>query len=1423
MSTFFKRNSVLVRAILLCATVSILPRITKSQTAELKFSHLTQSDGLSSSDVTCFMQDSHGFLWIGTVDGLNRYDGYQVQTYRNEFENPKSLPDNSITCLYTDRFGQLWIGTENNGLSRYERETNTFHNYHFDIYDAHSINFDYVTSITEDSRGDLWVATMMGLNKFCRQEEKFERFLYQRILKITPKTVAYAGQINWPESLRAALTELVDTVFIDEHWFGQYLKEHVTDRDTFDFHQIISACEVGNFGQAIRVLKADQRGGLWIGTEQDGLLYFFDGKVHQRLDMSNSKISSNEISSLLFDDKVLWIGTKSGGLNRLNLENNDIKKYEIHWASNDIKSILKDQKSNLWIGNDKGLGLFNSISNSFNQYTITPNNDKGLLSETVSTLYEDNQGNLWIGSYQGGVNIRINGQPFEHYKHTSSDHSLLTKNRISTLHQDSRGRLWIGYYTSGIDLIQDQNKVHYGPALTLKVGDDGSVFTIYEDKQGTIWAGTYEKGLHRYDEANGRFVALGGILGNDLRAIAEDSRGNLWLAIHGKGIVCYDKREKVTKYQTVYPDLAHTLSSNWVNDVMVDTHDRIWAASVTGISVLYPEAEDFHSFFRENSNLSHNNVRVVFEDLKGRIWLGTDNGLNLYLDSLRGFKVFTTKDGLPNNSIRSIEQDNEGSLWIGTNNGLSKFVFDSLLFKNYYEEDGLQSNEFFPTASFKSFNGQLHFGGKNGLTSFFPIQIRDNTFKPPVFLSQFKLFGKEVLPGDELGILDKHLAATTDLILNHDQNFFSISFTGLNYINPLRNNYRIKLDGFRDEWIDFGNQREANFTNVPPGSYTFKVMASNNDGIWNKEITRLGIKILPPFWQTTWAYILYVVVFIILVALIRRSVLQRIYLSHKLELDEMKIRFFANVSHELRTPLTLILGPLQELKRHAIDNSRQNEMLNLIDRNANRLLRLVNQLLDFYQLDAGFTKLRASQTDLSTFVEHIYKSFVFKAERKNIQYLLNISIKKETSGIVDRDKLEKVLYNLISNAVKFTPENGEITVSAELTRPRKDTLLAKKVELSDNKEDRYLRISVEDNGKGIPDHLKDRVFDRFYQSKYTDTDEPGTGIGLSMVLQLTLIHKGYVHLDSHQEQGNKFIVWVPIDAKQYLEHELLKSEPIAVGDTVMPTNLRTIEIPKDTSILLDRPSVLVIDDSEDIRSYIYSSLSKYYHVHQAQNGDEGLLMAERHLPDVILCDVMMPGKNGNEVCKTLKENAETAHIPIVMLTAKTENQSILDGLSHGADDYVAKPFNIDILQARMSNMIARQRLLKVKYEEAPIIPKEILNSQKDKTFVKELYEIIEKNITNPELSPDILAQELGLSRSVLYRQVKSCTSTSVSLVIRNYRIDRAADILKRNVVSIKELSFMVGFKDPAYFTSCFRKRFNVCPTEYNESASLEVV
>ncbi|MCR9252473.1 MAG: response regulator [bacterium] len=1375
----------------------------------LNFNQITQQEGLSSTDITSIVQDKDGFMWVGTEDGLNRYDGYSFTVFKNDPNNEFSIADNKITTLHVDNSGSLWIGTENNGLSRYIEHKDQFQNYKFDIYDNHSINFSHVTSIAEDSQGNLWVGTLMGLNLYDKEKDHFNRYFYERVIHFDHSADSLASQLSFSETSRNKILKLIDTAFVSESWLKKYLEINVPEINGKNYEQFVSISEIGNFGRGVRSILGVSNGFLWLGMENEGLIYFHkEYGIVDQFTTNNSGLLSNEIASFVEQNEILWIGTRSAGLHKMHLGTREIKPFEIGWANPHIKCLFVDNKNNFWLGNDYGLGLFDQSQQSFLRYGLNSNAGNGLLSETVTSIFQDNHENLWVGSYQGGINLLINSQPFIHYRH-DEENSILTKNRVSSLLEDSEGNIWVGYYTTGVDRVSDSSSSFLNANYNSKDGlGMGSVFCLFEDSGNNIWAGTYEGGLQRYDKEKDDFFPFHKELTNkDVRSIDEDSLGNLWIAVHGDGIYNLNRKDNsVIKYNPRYPDLTQSLASDWVHSVLVDSKSRIWVGSVNGISLLLPGISDFISFDVNNSSLSHNNVRILHEDDTGLIWIGTDNGLNYFDHSVEDFKV-VDESSFPNNTIKGIESDDAGNLWISSNLGLTRYNPSTGSAKSFTQQDGLQSNEFFSGASTMGSKGNLFFGGKNGFNQFSPNKIKSNEYTPPVVLTDFYLFNEKISPSDSSEILVKPLRHTQFLELEYDQNFFTIKFAALNFTNSQNNQYQYILENFNDSWNNIGSRREATFTNVPPGEYKFTVKAANNDGLWNETGTSLLITIRPPFWKTGIAYFFYSVIIVIGSVLLRRMVLNRIYLKNQLALDELKLNFFANISHEFRTPLTLILGPLQELTSLVSKKeTKKHELMDLMQRNADRLLRLVNQIMDIYQIDAGFSKLKIREEDLRTLVTNVFNVFTFKAEQKNMHYYLFVETNLK-QVYVDRDKFEKITSNLISNALKFTPVHGAVMVFVEV-----EEKVLGNGQLKD-----FLKIRVEDSGFGIADDAQKNIFKRFHLNNKQETDEPGTGIGLSLVAQLIQVHRGIIQVESEIMDGSRFTVWLPINRADYLVEEV---EPTEITE-IESKPASEVNRPTEYEVLNPNfPLVLVIDDSEDIRKYLRYNLSNDYRVLEAANGREGIDLAFEEIPDVIISDVMMPGINGMEVCRILKGDQRTSHIPLILLTARASVDYHIKGLETGADDYISKPFNLDILRARLKNQLLRIQDLKNRFEPSIPIPKQLMENEQDQVFLKKLYEIIEDNLSNTDLRPEVLANEIGMSRSVMYRKIQAVTGSSASIIVRQYRLNRAAQMLKSKLIPIKELAFQVGFKDAAYFTACFKKSFNMSPKQFAEQGTV---
>lgn len=1419
-----------------------------AQFKELTFKRYSKERGLSSANVTCFAQTPDGFLWVGTHDGLNQFDGYSFKVYRNDPEDSLSISDNNITTLFVDQKGNLWIGTENGGLSRYNSQDDTFINYRHKLYDARTISSDYVTSITEDADHQLWVGTVMGLNRFDDQTQHFSRYFHEIAVQVNRQTIDSLKRLQLPETVIHVLARLENKEFLNERSFVRALRRSLSGEEIDQYMlSILRYARLRTKSDYIKALQADDKGNLWIGYEHDGLAYFNPGtkklKSYQHIPGQAGSLSSNEILSLCLDKHDLWIGTRNGLLSRLDIAADTFSTYVLPEKGHNMEAMLVDSKGTLWIGNDYGLYRYDKSRKEFYIYQHQETNEFSLSTTAVKAIFEDSQQNLWVGCDQGGVNITLTDNPFQHFKHNPESPNSLSKNSISSLLEDRHGNIWIGYYAMGIDVWhkERQELTHYAHQASdaYSLGK-GTVFDIHEDRDGEIWVGTYEGGLQLFDRENKRFITykhdpadMESISGNDIRSIVEDEQGSLWLAVHGKGINVFNKHtKKVRRYQAQYLDWQNSLANDWVYTLYIDKKGNIWAGSVFGVSVLKKGAKDFVTYSKENRKLSHNSVRAILEDHQGNMWIGTENGLNLLDKQTNKFRSFSEKDGLPNSTIHGLLQDKHGYLWISTNNGLVRFDPGANSFIQYTVSDGLQADEFFPGTCHQGKSGAMYFGGPNGLNMFFPEKIHPDTGSVPVRLTGLQLFNKPVDIKDS--ILGRPLDQKTSICLRHDQNMISFEYVGLNFKNPEKVQFAYMLEGFDADWNYVGTKREATYTNLDAGDYVLKVKAANSDGVWNENSRELALKILPPFWMTPVAFVLYFFLVLCLLYLFRRSALAKERLKNKLklqkleaqkthELDMLKLKFFTNISHEFRSPLTLILGPIERLmlEHENIDAVQRMDYYKLVNRNAQRMLRLVNQLLDMSAIDAGFMKLSVVRYDVVDFCRNISDAFIYRASDLEIQYTFNSNVEK-AEVYVDHDKLEKILYNLISNALKSTPAGGEVSVRLSLkehTDPELPLSLLEKGAAGNV----FLKLEVEDNGSGVPPAQQLKIFERFYQIDNKLLKKSGTGIGLALVKQLVERHYGTIMLESEEGKGSKFMVWLPVSKERYGAEEIGEGRP-KIGEKVLDirsvyqcldSDAPQVEAENNEKQLMGHPAVLIVEDCEEVRRYISRSLRKEYVIYEAGDGKSGLEKVLDKNPDLVISDVMMPGMDGLEFCRKLKNDPQTSHIPVVLLTARSTEKYELEGLNTGADDYISKPFNMLLFKARIRNIIdSRQKIKEKLYSDLSFEPKNIATNCLDQAFVNKLLAVIESHLSDESFNPDALAVSMHLSRSQLYKKIKGLTGLSVSILIRNIRLRKACELLKTHSMSISEVAYQVGFSDPGYFAKCFKEMYSQSPSEY---------
>ena len=1381
-------------------TAMALPVNLRAHKDDIRFEHLSLEHGLSNVVVHCILQDSQGFMWFGTREGLNKFDGYTFTVYRPNPENRVGM-NNNIRSIFEDSGGDLWIGTYCDGLYTFNRKTETFTRYQNQRDNPHSISSNGVYSIFEDSSGSLWIGTRAGgLNKFNRKQETFTH---------------YRHRADNPLSL--------------------------------SHNDVCSILE-------------DSGGNLWIGTLAGGLNKLDPEQetfthYRHRADDPHS-LSSDWVRSILEDSNGnLWIGTHGGGLNKFDRKTETFIHYQHQpenansLSHNDIYSILEDSGGSLWIGTTGGgINKFDPKKESFTRCRHRADNPHSLSSDCIRSIFEDSGGNLWIATCDGGLNL-LYGKTFTPVQHQVDTPPSLGLNDVKSFFEDSSGRLWIGT-DCGLNKFNPetqtftlfQNQVDNPHSLS-----HNDIRSIFEDSAGGLWIGTYGGGLNKFDRKTETFIRYqhqpenaDSLSHNFVRLIFEDSTGNLWIGTN-RGLNRFDDKQETFHRCQHQADNPNSLSNNTVKTMCEDSAGRLWIGTSGGLNKFTGRRETFIRYQHQADNphsLSNNYVISILEDSAGSLWIGTwTGGLNKFDGTEETFVHFREKDGLPDNTIYGILEDDNGNLWMSTNKGISKFNPQKGTFTNYDEKDGLQGNEFNEGAYHKGKSGMIYFGGINGFNAFYPDHLRDNTYILPVVITDFLLFNKSVpIAGHSSKVggfkLEQHINFTREITLDHTYYIFALEFSALNYRQPGKNQYAYKLEGLDKDWvkIDAKNRRAA-YMNLPDGEYIFRVKASDSNGCWNEQGTSLRIKILPPWWKTWWAYTLYALSILGLISWFIRSQRRKVIEKQKelereklKELDKAKSRFFANISHEFRTPLTLIMGPLEQiLAKNPGKDIR--DKVHLMLRNAQRLLNLINQLLELSRLDSGKMKLEASRQNIVPFVKNTVMCFQSLAQQNNTD-LIFMNKDHDITLYFDAEKLEKVITNLLSNAFKYTPAGGSITVKV------------RKAAETGRFPSGCVEISVRDTGTGIPENQLPHIFNRFYRVEGGhEHKQKGSGIGLALTKELVELHHGEIKVQSScrddHSQGSEFLLRLPLGT----EH--LQSEEIT--ETDKPTARRAIKsfsggpggrffkkaplaaggnTPKEEAVKEKKPLVLVVEDNNIERLYIKTTLELQFSVVEAADGKEGILRAKEIIPDLIVSDIIMPEIDGYELCRTLKKDVLTSHIPIILLTAKGSEASVRQGLETGADDYLTKPFNKSLLVVRVRNLIElRRQLQREKKNRMTLLPEGIPVSPLDDEFYKKLLDALEENLSDPDFNVEALSRKLQMSHAALYRKIQGLTGKTPTLFIRSFRLKRAAQLLQTHTGNVSDVADKVGFTDKSYFAKCFKEQFHCLPSDLQPSGA----
>jgi len=1402
--------------------------------ANLKFGHLTVKEGLSNNFIRDIAQDSIGFMWFATEDGLNKYDGYRFTVYRHDPNDSTSLSENKVETLSVDKNGILWVGTNGGGLNAFNPETEEFIHFNMDPDNPNDVSKENIYDMYLDKNSRIWFSIQgKGLYRLDPGTNEIKHFAHN------------PDDLNTISSnIGLTISETVENgkeIFWFGSWGGGFNKFDPKNNSwTHYWHDPNNRNSLSsNFLTKIYTGKS---GLLWITTGQNGLdkLDTKTGRfTNYRYDPDNPhSLSGNRAHEVLEQDDILWITTMSG-LSRLDIKNKRFKSY-YHDPSdpgsigqNSVSRIFKSKGDLIWIGGWSGIDIIDFEQKPFVSYQRHPNNANSLSDNFVVAILETGQENdktLWVGTKDGGLNKidRETGE-FTHFRHNPYDSNSLSDNFVFSITESSiRGKkeLWMATM-SGLNRFDQHSGTftHYrhNPADTTSISED-LVYKVYAGRNGIIWLGTGNRGLCRFDPDTEKFTRYHHRAG-EIWTILEDASGFLWHGSVTRGLIKLNPSNNNVTYYMNNPQDSSSISSNTIRSI----HES------------------------------------VFEG-KHVLWIGTNAGLNRFDYETETFYRFTQEDGLPSDEINGILEDRRGNLWLGTGLGLAKLDPVSGSIRNYDENDGLPGSQFLRGSYSIAKNGEMFLGSTSGMISFFPDQIKDNPHVPQIVLTDFQIFNKSVqIKKDSPSIaedyfLPKHINDLKQIEVAYHQSIFSIEFAALDFRKPQKNQYAYKMENVDPEWVyTDASRRFATYTNLDPGEYTFRVKGSNNDGIWNKAGKSIKVIIIPPWWQSQIAYILYFLIFLALVIVAWRLQVRRIQIRQQIqmerfeaeklrEMDNLKSRFFANISHEFRTPLTLIKGPVKQmLEDKFIGNIK--DQYKMILRNSDRLLSLINQILDLSKLESGEIKLKVAETDIVKHLNGILLSISSLADNKKVSLKFSSTV-NSMIGYVDHDKVEKIVSNLLSNAFKFTPEGGVVVVNLSTVIPAKAGIQRKNWIPHQVRDDngKFIQISVSNTGPGIPSEKLDKIFDRFYSAPLDkkslnnrnaddgyptgqdgnsyQKDGEGTGIGLALTKELVETCHGEISVNSVLGGSTTFKAVLPIAKEIFKDNEIVETTP-----KISPVNkrgLRGVSIAEtDTTkaeqdFISDRkkslPLVLIVEDNPDVTSYISSFMENDYRILNAENGKEGIKKTLDKYPDLIISDVMMPEMDGFELCKKIKTNERISHIPVILLTAKADLDSKIEGLKFGADDYVTKPFEARELQIRVKNLIEQRRKLREKFSALiDLNLEDIAASSMDEQLLQRLLNVFEDHMEEPDFSIEQLAQEIGISRKHLNRKIQAITNLSTSDFIRTLRLKKAAHLLKNASGTISEIAYKVGFNNLSYFSKVFRKHFGKLPSDFVKS------
>ncbi|TRZ42941.1 hybrid sensor histidine kinase/response regulator transcription factor [Robertkochia solimangrovi] len=1288
----------------------------------LSFRQYKVEDGLSHNTVISMLQDHRGFMWFGTKDGLNRFDGYNYKIFQHQTGDTTSIGSNFIRCLH-EYENVLWVGTDT-GLFEYNEQTESFTL-------IESTKDQPILDITNDEEGNLW---------FSAAGE-----LHRRSLK---------------------------TVTKDEEVFKQFYASFISSSPSGD-----------------------------IFVSSSSALYRFvaDNHSFQRVNLNyDDEVIITEINASL-DQDTIYIGTKNNGALVYDIPRNQTELL-LREAENPlfVRGFLKKNESELWVASESGIFIYDVQQGTYRNYKKNYNNPYSLSDNAIYSLVQDKEGGVWIATYFGGVNyFQKQFTPFSRYFPRVGENSI-SGNAVREIQKDQYGYLWIGTEDAGLNRL-DPKTGKFDNYASVRNKGKISHYNIHGllARENELWIGTFEHGLDIMNIQTGAMIRHfgtgeygGGLRSNFILYIYETANKDLYV-LTSSGIHRYLEAQQSFEVVKGFPEMYH------YTYLLEDKDGILWAGTYWDGLYYYNPKSGEKGFFKydrhDPKSLSSNVINGIFQDSKDRLWITTENGLNLYDPVKKEFQRISREDGFPSNVTYSILEDKDHDLWISTSSGIVEYNPDDEKLNIYTKSNGLLSNQFNYSSGFRDESGEMYFGSVNGMISFNPEEFIKNDYHPPIYINDLQIDNKEVNVHDVNSPLSQSLSFEEGITLNPAQSTFSLEFASLTYTAPEMTKYWYKLEGLNDNWIPVGKSHRVSFTELPAGDYVFKVKALNNHGVWSNESKALNIEILPPMLASKTAYFIYACLFLVLVYFLLRYYhrynknkhnrkIRQLESQKEKEIYQAKIEFFTNIAHEIRTPLTLIKSPLEKLLKNSYKSPEIPKNLGIMDKNTSRLLNLVNELLDFRKTEMKNVRLTFIKVNITEMLQDTYIRFSQLIQEKDLEF--NIKRPREdVYAYVDEEAIRKILSNLFSNAVKYSHSLIEVE------------LIQRECEFS---------IIVKNDGKLISPDLKHRIFEPFYRIPDEDDSATGSGIGLSLSHSLAELHNGNLSIEFNDKRMNTFLLTMPIHQED--EFRTINSETY--------TRREGQEIEK-VGFDKSAPIILIAEDNDELAEFIATEMAVFYKVVKAKNGLEAVRCIEEFDVQLVISDVMMPAKNGIELCKQIKGDVKTNHIPVILLTAKNALSAKIEGLESGADAYISKPFSMEHLQVQVSNLLENRRSILGHYSNSPLAHlKSISFSEADKSFLSRLDQVIDEHMRDPELNVESLASRMNMSRATLYRKIKEISDMSPNELINTSRLKKAAFLLKTTDMKVYEVSEEVGYRSQTSFGRNFHKQYNMTPSEF---------